>query len=208
MTNSFPKTASTTANTVAIETTLSVAVALHAPQAKAANLFDNLDLEPDNGLFGAASFVKFGQQFLLDESDTVTEVRLSLFRVGSPSGSVRVELWSDDGLDLPGSLIGTLGLFEAAEVVDGSTLLTFDNPVSGLTPYRSYWIVLNFAEALVSTENGIGWNMVESDEGTNGAAKAAAQGRLSCGVWVALSDFTEEPTFSYFQLVTTRKSRN
>lgn len=197
----------TVLSTMVAASWLMLEAVLSAPS-QAIELYNNLDLEFEDGLSAAGSDRRFAQQFNLGNSIGVEEATLSLFGgqdsdvdFGMPTGEISVEVWEDEG-GLPSFGVGTLGTLdlEANPIVSLiSQLETFDNPVLGLNANEPYWIVLSYEQANVDFDNSIGWNTVSSAVGTNGAAKGLAS-RDSGETWDVISEALESETLNYFQM--------
>ena len=189
-------------------TSLTTTFLVFPRQAYSANLFNNLNLPVEDGLLARNLNRRFAQQFILDNSNGVDEVILSLFggqdegvNFGRPTGTVSVEIWDNDA-NLPVSKIGTVGILDLERTPIMNTeaqLETFDEPVLGLSNNQPYWVVLNFENANIDFDNSIGWNSVSAVEGTNGAAKAL--GSIDSGAtWNILSEVLETETLNSFQM--------
>jgi hypothetical protein len=178
-----------------------------APRANAGVVYDNLALPPAPGYFGIYGETNdlLAQPFLLDANGTVTSATLRLWRTGTPSGSVTVEIW-DDNAGLPGNLVGTLGAITDLLSVPESPVsadLTFDNPVTGLTPGATYYLVLSFFNATATPIDSIVWATTQPPTGTNGAGESLGLGDVTGRVWVNISDFTMDEFTNYFQMSVT-----
>lgn len=139
---------------------------------RAETVYDNLTLDSEATVLPTQSEGRFAQQFLLQGGDTVTEVTVRLLRSGNPTGALSFELWSDNGFDQPGAKVaaGDLGTIDdvAAVPVD-PTDFVLANAVSALDPEEAYWVVANYSNVDNDLDNDIGWSVVTSDAGSNGA---------------------------------------
>jgi hypothetical protein len=185
-----------------------LAVLVIVPRANAGIVYDNLGVPPDRVIFGITGDTNdlLAQPFLLDSNSTVASATLRLARLGSPSGRVDVQIWDDSGSGIPGAPVGTLGSIGDLGTVPELpifTALTFNNPVTGLTPGSTYYVVLSFLNATANPDNSILWTTVQESTGTNGAPRALALGDVSGREWVTISDFAGDERVNYFQMSVT-----
>ncbi len=184
----------------AIAATLFSVVVFQNASVHAATLFNNLDLgEPDNTLQATESDRPLAQQFKLGDHNAITSLTSRIRRDGFPVGGVSFELWDDSGSDTPGNFIGEIVSIPDAQTIPipGSDI-TFDSVISGLTPNEEYWVVLNYSDlTFVEFGNSIVWATYQSDEGTNGAAKATGS-RDGGASWLVVSEVLDNPSWSYF----------
>ena len=90
------------------------------------------------------------QQFFTDGHGRISSVSFAVGAVGNPEGTVRVEIWDDDGGEA-GSRVAVLGVIDLATLTpfdEGGDLLTFNRAVIGLEPHRAYYVVRVNADAL------------------------------------------------------------
>jgi hypothetical protein len=106
----------------------------------------------------------------------VAIVRLSLRRVGSPSGTLAVELREDSG-GVPGSTVVATSLAWAASVITTTTAFigfSFSPPVA-LDRNKQYWVVLKWQSATtVDAANHVRWTY--DSTGAYGEPRAAYDG--------------------------------
>ena len=102
------------------------------------------------------------QQYVIPDKQNlaIRHVSIWLKRVGSPTGTLYVELWDDDG-DLPGSKIADIGSIDVSTIsTDGQTYTFTPSSTITLDPNAKYWIVVKY-------ENGDEDNYVEVHQGTS-----------------------------------------
>ena len=119
---------------------------------------------------------KIAQQFKTAGSPLqLSEVSIQLQRLGSPTGSVNVELW--EGVDAPTSHLGTIGSFDLTSLSDSPEFVTFDGLTNDLASDTSYFVLLNNDDAVISgLANTYRFGLLgqiddEQSDGTNGAIR-------------------------------------
>ncbi|YCM45722.1 hypothetical protein V2O64_06805 [Verrucomicrobiaceae bacterium 227] len=101
-------------------------------------ILDDTWICTEGGLFGA-------QQFFTSGDGVVSSVKMLFNRSGNPEGVLGIELW-DDQNGAPGERVAILGEVDATAVrhwEEGWDVITFKNPVIGLRPLGSYYLVFN-----------------------------------------------------------------
>ena len=177
-------------------------------------LYDNLgnvrsDGNSEDYLTPGGSNGRIAQQFFLGDHTNIDQVTVFLLRTPSPggTGSLRLELWRDNGSDQPVAPDDPTGkIADLGKVVDVTKIpagtfgeYTFDNLILGLEPNNPYWIVTNHEE--VSGNNAVGVATVfggdpmypdppgyDPTAGTNGAAHIHAN-RNQNPHWRNLKEF-------------------
>jgi hypothetical protein len=83
----------------------------------------------------------WGIQFTAGSSFTVCAVDLVLRALGSPTFTVRADLWSDNGADLPLALLGSSSTLDASTLGATFTTNNFTGLSVALTSGTKYWVV-------------------------------------------------------------------
>lgn len=136
--------------------------------------------------FGPGEDARIAQPFLSNGATKVSSVSIGLQRLGLPSGTVRVEIWDDDGSGVPGALVGTVGTLGAMSLSTEAEFVVFDDPVFGLAMDSSYFVVLDASEVVIpDLDNTFRFADATSDFGTNGAGKLLAEVGTE---WLVLDD--------------------
>ena len=102
------------------------------------------------------------QQYIIPDKQNlaIRQVSIWLRRVGSPTGTLYVELWDDSG-DLPGSKIADIGSIDVSTIsTDGEGYSFTPSSTITLDPNTKYWLVVKY-------EDGDGDNYVEVLQGTS-----------------------------------------
>ncbi|MCD6313096.1 MAG: hypothetical protein J7L79_04735 [Thaumarchaeota archaeon] len=102
------------------------------------------------------------QQYVVPDKQNlaIRKVSIHLRRVGSPTGTLYIELWSDNG-DLPGSKIADIRSKDVSTIsTDGQTYDFTPSETITLDPNTEYWIV-------VRHEGGDDPNHIEVLQGTS-----------------------------------------
>jgi hypothetical protein len=181
-------------NPVLITMILCSLAALSPCSSYAQALYDNLDvaggvpISPDPGDSLAA------QQFLTGDFESVASVTIQLSKSGSPSGIIPFEIWDDNGSGVPGSLVASLGSIDIASLSRAPQPVTMAGRVTSLNKNTRYFVVWDVSEANFESNQIYFW-MLESDAGTNGAAK----GLVAIPVWTPVSDLLGADS-SYWQM--------
>jgi hypothetical protein len=136
---------------------------------------------------------KVAQSFTPVSGISVNVIRVPLFKSGSPTDNVSVQIWSDTGASLPNASIAT-----AANVYSGSSLsasaawteFQFSTPVA-LTSGTKYWIVVQRSGAMDSA------NYYLVSRATVSGYAGHGQSILVSGVWG-----TESTSDLTFQILT------
>lgn len=105
----------------------------------------------------STSVYNLAQQITPSVTGYLVEFHLKCTKIGSPTGNMWVELWSDTGSDLPNSIIGT-----ASDTLDVSTIsaseteytFSFSTTDAAVTASTKYWVVF-LGDYTVSTSNYI-----------------------------------------------------
>ena len=139
-------------------------------------LYDNLDNVRAAGHVHTAlgSDRHYAQQFLLKDSTNVDQVSILLQRPqAGVTGSLRIELWRDNGSGKPVPVDDSTGkVAELGTILDVTQVpvgefgqFTFDNLVLGLEPNTPYWIVTDFEEVkgISGGQQSLGWAEVFDD---------------------------------------------
>lgn len=125
------------------------------------------------------TIIYLAQQFTPTRAGKIDRIDIKIYKTGSPTGNVSVEIWSDNGSDLPNALLGG-----ASANVDVSTLgadpgdfVTFTFTAANqptIVASTKYWIV--FAGDYTQDTNNCAQWRADSDEsgGTSTGAVAAA----------------------------------
>lgn len=137
-------------------------------------VYDSLASEADGAAQlstnGVSSWNFGAQQFNSGANSALSQVALSLFRVGT-GGSYSVQLWSStvvSGTAVPGSFLATLGSGSTSALATFPSTVTF-NPTTSISPNTNYWVVFD------ATAVGSGqayWNYTGSPVGTGVATSS------------------------------------
>jgi hypothetical protein len=139
--------------------------------AQAATLFNNLP--PAATINTSDPIAGDGPQqfnsFTAGTTGTVGTIQLLLDATGDSGGSVDVAVYSDSGLDTPGTtLIKDLGKVFDSQLTGSATVAPFTGlDITGLTPGDRYWVVLtDLGTASPIPQSDIGWSFATDDSGT------------------------------------------
>lgn len=103
----------------------------------------------------AADHLKHAQKFVPSVTAKITRATLKLAKVGSPTGNIWIEVYSDNA-GLPDTLLGNISaLVDVSTISSSATDINFDwsdGPL--LTNGTSYWLVIN-ADYTISAVNFI-----------------------------------------------------
>ena len=204
---------------------LVVTIAFYNVSSAQVTLYDNLDNVLYDGDWHTAlgSDRHYAQQFHLGENTNIDQVSILLQRPqAGVQGSLRFELWHDDGTGKPVEVgdpagkIADLGkILDVTEIPIGRFgLFTLDNLVLGLEPNRPYWIVTDY-EDVTGISGGwqsLGWAGIWGEDppsvpvpddydpaaGTNGAAFAHVY-RNQNPYWADLADFFGATVTHHYQ---------
>lgn len=187
-------------------------------QSLAEVVFDNLDNVRNmrqDWVTSLGSDNRFAQQFLLGDNTNVDQVTLLFQRPrAGVSGSLRFELWRDNGSGKPVAVDDPSGkLADLGKIIDVTQIpvgefgeFTLDNLIVGLEPNQPYWIVTDFAEVtgIRGDQQNIGWASIgdpywnpgnphppgyDATAGTNGAAHVHGYRDAAPREWQSLRDF-------------------
>lgn len=143
-------------------------ILLSAVVARAGVVYDSTSAEADGAAQlstnGVSSWNYGAQQFNSGANTALSQVALSLFRVGT-GGSYSLQLWSNtvvSGTAVPGSFLGTLGSGSTSSLTTFPSLVTF-NPTTAISPSTDYWVV--FDATAVGTGQAY-WNYTADSTGT------------------------------------------
>ena len=128
---------------------------------------DSVDDLKISGDFGPAPTyngyrTRRAQQYVIPDKQNLAMRKVSIWlkRVGSPTGTLYVELWDDDG-DLPNSKIADIGSRDVSTIsTDGQAYDFTPSETITLDPNTKYWIVVRY-------EGGDMDNYVEVRKGTD-----------------------------------------
>lgn len=163
-------------------------------------LFDNLDLGNDLPLPPEAGDIIgprpdagdrfFAQPFETDLSGGVASASVLIARVGSPSGLLHADIWSDDN-GAPAAPVGRLASVEISTIPTdskGNSVLFDGNPLS-LAPSTPYHLVIdNIDLNIASLNDTFRLGMRESADGTNEAGRALVTAPSDESTWLVLGD--------------------
>ena|SRR3990167_3778557 len=109
----------------------------------------NTSHDSPDAMNSATDRISAAQQFTPSVSATVNQVILFLAKVGSPTGNLTVEIWSDTGSNLPNAIIGT-GSGNVAESGLSTTPaeITFTGISAVVSSGTKYWAVLKTTSAV------------------------------------------------------------
>lgn len=153
-----------------------------------------LDKSYDTGDDAASSLrnntasYKFAQQFTPTQSGSVDQADIKIYKAGTPTGNIWVEIWSDNGSDLPNAQLGG-----DSNVVDVSTLgaadgafvtFTWSSNLPPIVASTKYWLVWDGDFAESATDNAK-WR-VDTD-GSGGSSPGASARADNLGAWSALT---------------------
>jgi len=156
-------------------------------------LNDNLHLDP--GPAGSPFGPQFdtrkeslAQQFFTGRADNLSSVTLSIQRKGSPTGTIDVQIWDDNGSGVPGNMIDTIGLIDLALLSAAPDDLTLHGTISDLDSNSSYFVVLDNRDTTINGRNSYRFGLIDTDpEGTNGAGKVLIT-RLVSPDWLEIEN--------------------
>jgi len=131
-----------------------------------------------NGVGGTEE--QLAQSFLVPGPMTLTEVRLTLSKGGTPSDNVVLEIQSDSGGSPSGTVIGTIATVAASSYTGADTLYAYPCGIA-LPAAASYWIVARRSGAR-DTANYVGWAAHSPSAYPDGTA--ATRGS---GTWAAIA---------------------
>lgn len=120
----------------------------------------NPTVDGDFKLHYDANANKGGVQFTPTVTNSIGQIDLKLYKTGSPSGNIWIEIWSDNGSDLPNAKISGSSDVKATTAITetgspgGTYSFTWSSNVPSLTATTKYWIVVN-ADYANSTSNYI-----------------------------------------------------
>lgn len=148
-------------------------------------LYDNTHVRLGEGerLLNPEALELLAQPFRTDERNTtITSVSVPMFRVGAPSGELRLSIW-DDNSGSPGQAVAEVGsIADIGSLPFGESdqevleIATFDRVISGMAPDTTYYLVLD--HSVLNTTPPIGDNLgigaPRSAIGTNGAGSLLA----------------------------------
>ncbi len=137
-------------------------------------LYSNLpDPLPNfEGVFPHAGDRYAAQPFRTGETGSISKVRLSLYRRGSPTGDVHFEIWNQ-GEQVPDARVASVGTIELESLSEarGNTV-TFETEIRGLIPNTLYYLVWDNVDAqVVDANRSYHVQTSTTDEGTNGAGR-------------------------------------
>jgi hypothetical protein len=142
--------------------------------ADAAVLFNNLP--PAGSLLGTDPIANDGPQqynsFTADASGRVDTVQLLLDISGSPTGTVTVGIYDDDGSNQPSmTLAAAVGTVDETQVSGTPSVYTFANlGITGLASGSRYWVELT--DQLVNgVASDLEWSFATDDSGTGVAGE-------------------------------------
>jgi len=104
-------------------------------------------------------------QFVPSVTASCNQIDLDLKKIGTPSGNVKVKLYSDNS-DAPNIQIGDVSNNVACSGISTSFTyipFTLSTPIA-LTSGTKYWIVLD-CDYSISTDNNIGWSIDNTTPG-------------------------------------------
>jgi hypothetical protein len=156
-------------------------------------LYENTAAGPASGPRAEPGDRFAAQQFLTGGADNVSSVTLAVQRVGSPVGQFHVQIWDDSGSGTPGSLVGSVGSVDVTSLPTTPAFLTVVGGVSGLNPHTPYYVVVDLADVSIDAANSIRSGLLDSSEGTLGAAELLVTVGPSQDQWVKLSDVLPLP---------------
>lgn len=146
---------------------------------------------------------RIAQQFQITNQNQIDSVTLSLGRSGLPSGTLAVEVWSDDGRGRPADWLATIGELDVDLLPQGDLgLFTFTDsvPVPTDTPFQ---LVLSYVdvESTVIPEALVIPGTVEEPDGANGADELRiGRERSDRIVWARPSQSRFTPNQAYLQM--------
>ena len=143
------------------------------------------------------------QQFFTNGNAVVTSTSFIMQRLGSPTGSLHFDIWSDDN-GTPGSQLARLGSLDITTLPTTPTTFSFDEPVS-LVPNSSYFLVTDAIDMRIPNNNNsfrIGTRT--SDEGTFGASRFLVSAPGDEDTWLVLGDLI--PHINYLRATITAVS--
>ena len=178
--------------------------------AQSVSLYDNraetLGFSPEAAGFPQNPMTWLAQPFSTGEHDNVASVTINFrqaLTASHASGNLSVEIWDDSGTEIPGSLVGVIGLVDVGQLTDEWELVTLDGPVHGLAPQSTFHVVVNPSDTNVTTERSFRVAFYETDEGTFGAGNALVD--IGNG-WGPIRDRVGNVNFSYLQMAVTANS--
>jgi hypothetical protein len=143
--------------------------------ARAAVLYDNLP--PNATISGPDPIANDGPQqydsFTADASGRVDTVQLLLDLNGSPTGTVEVGIYDDNGSNQPSStLFAPVGTVNENQLTGTASVYSFTNlGVTGLTPGARYWVELTDVGAANGAPSDVEWSFATDDSGTGVAGE-------------------------------------
>jgi len=109
----------------------------------------NPTIDNDFRLHFDANANKGAVQFTPTKSGLIGQIDFKLWKTGSPSGDIWVEIWSDNGSDLPNAQIGGNSIVKTAASVSqtaspgGTYSFTWSASTPSIIAATKYWAVFN-----------------------------------------------------------------
>ena len=163
-------------------------------------LYDNLDFAlPTSGTPIGPRFVDstelLAQQFRTTAASNVSSVGIHVQRVGSPTGNVSVQIWTDTGTDAPSEPFQTIGAFDVATLSTTGEIVRFPDLNVDLLSQTPYYVVLDNSETSINSAQDsyrigmLGLNEDDQAQGTNDAAFVTGSAPAEFdGSWIPLRD--------------------
>ncbi len=138
-------------------------------------LYDNAHLPNDTGFippfdpsFGALA----SQPFFTQDNATISSARVVMERVGSRSGLLHLDVWSDNGAGKPAERIARLGSNDISSIGTAEDVFALEGLSLALAPNTLYHLVIDPTDLSVSdAANSFRASFRTSNDGTFGAGK-------------------------------------
>lgn len=145
--------------------------------------YDNLGQQPVAGPKFDPGDRFIAQPFQTGPQEVVSSVIVNLYRNGSPTGLMNLEIWDDDA-GIPGALVESVGSINTANLPGSPGYVAFDTSIE-LSPNSTYHLLLDSGSVPSSSSNSFRFGVATTDSGTNGAGKLLYQ-IPSQGRWVTV----------------------